>query len=341
VKRGRGLRLVGAGLLAPLVLLVWAAVGVYRPLAPGFRPTRLVVVAPGMTADAVASLLQADGLIRRGAWFTLAARLWHDTGRLKAGTYRFGRGMSVAAMLHDLVAGRVAVARVVIPEGWTVPQIISALAAHGLGSPRALTAAARSPQFLAAAHLPRPAAGARFALEGYLFPATYRFPLGATPTTIMATMVARFQQAWTPALAAEARRSGLDTREAVTLASIVQSEVRTPAEMAVVAAVYLNRLRRGMALDADPTVLYGLGLLGVQTTPLSGAELASPSPYNTYTHRGWPPGPICNPGLAALEAVASPARVSALYFLTTRGGRLVLARTLAQQVANARRAGLD
>ena len=118
------------------------------------------------------------------------------------------------------------------------------------------------------------------------------------------------------------------------LASIVQAEARTARDMALVAGVYLNRLRRGMPLDADPTVLYGLGLLGVQADPLTAGELASPSPYNTYRHAGLPPGPICNPGPWALEAVADPAPVHALYFLTTAEGRVVLADTLAEQEAH-------
>jgi len=122
----------------------------------------------------------------------------------------------------------------------------------------------------------------------------------------------------------------------VVLASIVQAEARTARDMALVAGVYLNRLRRGMPLDADPTVLYGLGLLGVQADPLTAGELASPSPYNTYRHAGLPLGPICNPGPPALAAVANPAPVHALYFLTAPDGRVVLADTLAEQEAHVR-----
>ncbi len=336
-----GLWLVLSAGLLPLLFVAWAAVAVYRPEDPGSRAETRVVVRPGMTADGVANLLRRDGIIRSAWWFRALVRVRHDAPLLQAGTYLFGRGMGIAAILRALVDGRVAVVRVVVPEGWTTSRVVSALTLHHLGPRRGLLAAARASVVLRQTGLPLPGRGVRFALEGYLFPATYDFPLGATPLQVMSIMVHRFQQAWTPALArTAARRTRLTMEETVTLASIVQSEVRSPSEMAVVAGVYLNRIRRGMDLNADPTVLYGLGLLGTQTSALTAAELASHSPYNTYRRRGWPPGPICNPGLAALRAAADPARVSALYFLTTPSGRLVLASSLRQQIANAHRYGV-
>lgn len=333
--------LAGAGivLLAAVAALVFLSV--YRPWVPGAQARSRVVVPAGMSARAVGEALQAAGAIRAAFVFRLLVRVEGAGPRLEAGTYRFGPGMSPVQILNALVHGSVAVVRVTVPEGFTAGEVVAALGAHGIGGHAALEAAVDAASVLRAAGLPQPPTDVRHALEGYLFPATYTFPLGASPRQDVARMVARFRQAWTPTLAAAAARGAhLDTRQAVTLASIVQSEVRGPRAMAIVAGVYLNRLRRQMDLDADPTVLYGLGLLGQQTHGLTLPQLRAASPYNTYLHPGLPPGPICNPGLMALRAVAYPAHVQALYFLTTPSDRLVLADTLSEQQANARRYGV-
>jgi UPF0755 protein len=321
--------LVAAGVLAGL----WARSALLLPAGGTGRPV-LVDVRPGMRLKDIAALLRQEGVIRSPLGFQLLARRAGLGRVLKAGTYALNPAMTPAQVLQRLAAGDVAAVRVTIPEGYTARQVVAALVAAGIGDGAALVQAIDQPAQLQAAGLPAPAPGVRTALEGYLYPATYSFPPDASTADVIAAMLRQFAAVWTPQLAAAARsNAGLDTAQAVTLASIVQREVSAPADMALVAGVYLHRLQVGMKLDADPTVLYGLGV-DAQAGPLTSDQLALDSPYNTYQVVGLPPGPICNPGAAALEAVAHPTATSALYFLTAPSGQVVLADTLAEQLAN-------
>lgn len=288
-----------------------------------------------MSVRAIALRLRQDRLIRSALAFRLLAKGHHVAGALEAGTYALGPAMSPETMLQLMALGRVTVRRVAIPEGWDAQQVAKAVEA-ALPQATDMRQALADTALLQAAGLPGPAVGVRDPLEGYLFPATYTFAPGTTATQAVRAMLARFNAAWTPQLRAAAAAEGLDTAQAVTLASIVQREVARPADMRKVAGIFLRRLQDKMPLDADPTVLYALGILG-QNTPLDGAQLAVGSPYNTYKYRGLPPGPISNPGLAALEAVTDPTPGQALYFLTTPTGQLVVADTLQQQLANRRK----
>lgn len=340
-RRRWGRLLVGLCSLTAVVLGATAGVrALTLPVAPGARATVLVNIRPGTRLRGIAVQLRQAGVIR-SAWAFEALAI--DRGvarRLQAGEYSLSPAMTPTTVLAHIAGGWVAARSLVVPEGWNAAQIVAGLDRLGVGGGQAaLRQAAQDPALLVDAALPAPAAGAKVALEGYLFPATYTLAANATPQQIFLRMLSRFNRAWTPALALAARRNaGLNTAQAVTLASIVQREVRTPAQMALVAGIYLHRLRLGMALDADPTVLYALGLVA-QNAPLSEAQTATPSPYNTYRYPGLPPGPICNPGEVALEAVAHPAATQALYFLTTPGGRLVTANTLGQQEADQARYG--
>ena len=324
-----------AAVLAALVGVAAAGYGArwaLGPLSPSSTGQTLVVVQRGMNVRQIALRLRQDRLIRSALAFRLLARGYRVAGELEAGTYAVSAAMRPATILQLMAHGRVTVRRVAIPEGWDAQQVARAIGAalpQGTGMRQVLTDTA----LLQAAGLPTPAGGVRDPMEGYLFPATYTFAPGTTATQAVEAMLARFNTAWTPQLRMAAAAEGLDTAQAVTLASIVQREVARPTEMRTVAGIYLRRLQEKMPLDADPTVLYALGILG-QSTPLDGAQLAVDSPYNTYRHLGLPPGPICNPGLAALEAVTEPTPGQALYFLTTPAGRLVVADNLQQQLAN-------
>ena len=327
---GAGALLLGAVLGATL----WCRAALLLPADPGTTTAVLVDVQPGLGVRAIALLLQQRGVIRSAWAFDLLARHAGLTRALQAGTYALQPAMTPVAVLRVLASGETATVRVTIPEGYSGRQVIAALTASGLGDAQGLAAGLQDASLLAAAGLPAPGPGAQTALEGFLYPATYAFAPDEAAPALLARMLRQFSLVWTPALAAEASaNAGLDTLQAVTLASIVQREVAQPAQMPLVAAVYLHRLRSGMDLDADPTVLYALGVQG-QQGPLTATEQAVSSPYNTYRVAGLPPGPICNPGSAALQAVAQPARTTALYFLTAPDGSLVLADTLAEQEAN-------
>jgi len=338
---GRRRRTIGAAaalvLLVALALAVRLAMAANRPATVDpHRPAVTVVIRPGAHLSGIAAQLHTAGVIASPRLFEALA-VWHGVARrLQAGAYTLSPSMTPQAILGVMAAGVVAAGRVTVPEGWNAAQIVAALETSHLGGgvAAALQRAVADPTLLVAAALPAPVPGVKVALEGYLFPDTYTFAVNASPADIFGRMLARFGRAWTPQLAMAARaNAGLNTAQAVTLASIVQREAGSPTDMPLIAGIYLHRLRMGMRLDADPTVLYGLGLIGQQTS-LSDAQTASSSPYNTYLVAGLPPGPICNPGAAALQAVAHPASTTALYFLTKRDGRVVPADTLQQQVAN-------
>ncbi len=327
----------GAAALAGLGwAALWARGALVLPADPSAPSPVLVDIPPGTELRAISLLLERRGVVRSAWAFELLARREGVGTALEAGTYALSAAMTPRTILGRLAHGDVAVVHVTVPEGASARQVVAALAGAGLGGGAALASEVDDGALLAGAGLPPPAAGVRTALEGFLFPATYAFPPDASARALFAGMLAEFQQQWTPALAGEASaHTGLDMVQTVTLASIVQREVAAPAQMPVVAGVYLNRLKAGMNLDADPTVLYALGLESQQGA-LTTAELSVRSPYNTYLHAGLPPGPICNPGAAALAAAANPAATAALYFITTPAGRLVLADTLSQQEANIR-----
>jgi len=179
-----------------------------------------------------------------------------------------------------------------------------------------------------------PAAGD---LEGYLFPETYALPRGTSAAAVVAQMVDGFKNVMTPELRAEATRAGLTVRQLVTLASLVEKETGTPGERPLVAAVYANRLKIGMAMQADPTVIYALQKAGNYTGNLRRDDLQFDSPYNTYRYPGLPPGPIAAPGKASLEAAARPADVDYLYFVSKNDGSHVFASTLAEHNRNVHR----
>ena len=173
-------------------------------------------------------------------------------------------------------------------------------------------------------------------LEGYLFPETYSVPRDTTAAKLVGLMVARFRQLFTTQMQQAAQALELTPRQAVTLASLVEKETAQPAERPIVAAVYLNRLKIGMGMQADPTVIYALQRAGRYDGNLRRDDLSFDSPYNTYRYPGLPPGPIASPGLASLQAAVAPAQVDYLYFVSRNDGSHVFARTLVEHNENVR-----
>jgi UPF0755 protein len=308
---------------------VWAAHALAPVNAGDLRPVR-VEIAPGTHSRAIADQLAAAGVIRSALAFDALAHWDGVAGRLQAGEYDFSPSMSALQVLARIVHGDVVTYRVTVPAGADVEQVAAAVAASGLWSRDQMLAAAKDPS-LVAPWLPA-GAPVRYAVEGYLYPDTYTFTRADSPRAVLATMVGRFARAAAP-LAPEAASRHLTLNQWVTLASMVEREASTPADQSAVAAVFLNRLRIGMALQSDPTVLYALG---ERTGELTAADLAIASPYNTYRSTGLPPGPIASPDLGALQAVLHPAAITALYFIARPDGTLVFAQTYAQQLANER-----
>lgn len=319
-----------AGLLLVALALAAAAGAWYltrfldSPAGPP-GPPRLVEVAPGRPFAAVARDLEEAGVVRDARLFSWYARATGRASRLKAGEYEFPAEATPRQVLARLVRGEVRQHQVTIPEGLTVREIAALLAAEGLAEPAALVARAETAAFARSLDVPADR------LEGYLAPDTYRFVRGLSPDAILEAMVAQYRTNVPRSLVQEAVSQGFTEHQLVTLASIVEKETGQADERPLVAAVFRNRLRRGMPLQSDPTVIYGIpGFDG----NLRKADLLRWSPYNTYRIRGLPPGPIANPGRAAIEAVVRPAPVDYLFFVSRNDGTHVFATTLAEHERN-------
>ena len=280
-----------------------------------------VTVPSGAGLGAVTDTLTTRGIIDYGPLFRAYVRLKGADRAIRSGTYRLRRGEAWGDVLDALTAGRVVTVAMTIPEGWTLRQMAPRIAAvTGLPADTVLRRVAAD-----SAHRGRDVPGP--GLEGYLFPDTYRFAPGTSLERVVTTMVRRYNDFWTPERRARLDSLGMSERELVTLASIVQAEARRVEEMPTIASVYHNRLERGMLLGADPTVLYALG--GYRERLLYAAiDSVADNPYNTYTQRGLPPGPIAAPGERALEAALRPAVTDHLYFVALPDGSHVFTGSL-------------
>ena len=278
----------------------------------------VVTVASGERLRPVAERLQSAGVVRVGLLLSLWARINQLDRQVRSGEYRLEGALSPLDVLDILRSPSAALHRVTVPEGSTVEQVAAIFAAQGFGGADAFLEAAQSPDLLL--DLDLPASG----VEGYLFPDTYALSWVETPAAIVRRMVARFRDA-TADLETARQRSDIAPQAWVTLASIVEKETGAATERPLVAAVFLNRLRLRWPLQSDPTVIYGLdGFDG----NLTKQDLRRPTRYNTYTNQGLPPGPICNPGRAALIAVLNPATADYLYFVARGDGTHQFSRTL-------------
>lgn len=304
----RRLVLVALALALPVAALVVADVAGLR--AGG---ASRVEVPANATVGALGPALRRAGAIRIaplwGAWAALTGR---GDAPVRPGRHLVRRGDAWATLAAQLADGSRRLARVTVPEGWTVPMIVAALA-DSLAIPRdSLLAAARDGAARARMKTEAPD------LEGYLFPATYEFLPRTGAREALDSMLVAFDRRWDDAWDAELARRGWSRHQAVTLASIVEREAKVADERPRIAAVYRNRLATGMRLQADPTVLYALGVFAKRVT---FDDLRTDSPYNTYRVAGLPPGPIANPGRASLAAAVRPAADdTSLYFVAFPDG---------------------
>ncbi len=269
-----------------------------------------VVVRPGAGLEEVVASLEAAGLTHWRAGTRWGFRLWGRPAALKAGHYLFEGRVRPIDIYRALESGRVELVRVTLPEGLTAREMAAHLEAGGVTASEGFLTLAYDPASPRRWGLPGPT------LEGFLFPDTYLFARDLPPETVIQALVDRFR-AVARDLGAETDAGGLSQLEWVTLASIVEKETSRGEEKPVVAAVFLNRLRRKMKLETDPTVIYGIQDFDGN---LRRRDLRRDTPYNTYTRRGLPPGPIANPGRESLEAVLDPADVPYLYFVSRNDG---------------------
>jgi UPF0755 protein len=248
--------------------------------------------------------------------------------RLQAGEYRFDRPMTIAEVVEKIARGDVYLVPLTFREGLTIREMAALFESKGLGPAAEFSTMASDPQLI------RDLDPSAKDLEGYLFPDTYATSRHTTAAQLVPRMVAGFEKALTPELRTAAESQGLSVRKLVTLASIVEKETGNPEERPLVAAVYSNRLKSGMALQCDPTVIYALQLAKQYNGNLTHENMQIDSPYNTYRYPGLPPGPIANPGRASLEAAAHPANVPYLYFVSKGDGSHVFATSLEEHNRN-------
>ncbi|MHB8054517.1 MAG: endolytic transglycosylase MltG [Candidatus Aminicenantales bacterium] len=284
----------------------------------------------GRSVRAVADALKERGLIRKTAPFLLRYKLFHKSEKLKAGEYALPSGGGTKAILATLLRGKIYLHPVTVPEGLTAAETFGLFLADAFGTPETFEAAFKD---TAAIALLDPAAPD---LEGYLFPETYRLPKEATAAEILSSMTSQFKDVFGPEERKQAADIGLTPRQAVTLASLIEKETGRAEEKPLVSAVFHNRLRLGMKLDCDPTVIYALQRDGILSRALRSRDLRYDSPYNTYMVKGLPPGPICSPGRVSLEAALRPAPADFLYFVAKREGGHVFSRTIKEHLAAVR-----
>jgi UPF0755 protein len=301
-------------------------------------------VRPGMSAVEIGEDLQAKNLIRSQLTFRTIVEARGVGNKIESGDYRISAAMTTAEIVAILSHGATRNGVIVtIPEGWRAEQAAQRIEALNLGKADEVMALVRGGSGAALPYAEPLPNGAT--LEGYLFPETYEVSKEATARALVEMMARQFDKAVTPKLRQQLSARGLTLHQAVTLASIVEREAAVSAEQPIIASVYLNRLKRDMPLQADPTVQFAVASanlaeafgFGYWKRELSRADLQVPSPYNTYVQRGLPPGPICSPGLGALEAVANPAETEYLFFVASGDGRHVFAKTDTEHAANVQR----
>ena len=300
-----------AGVLAATLLAGIAVVVVLLDRrGPALSEPVTIAIQQGERLPDVARRMAEQGLLRSPALFVAWARLSGRDRNVRWGEFRIAAPLSPRELLARITGPPDALHAVTVPEGLTAREVVMLLVSAGLGTEDTFEGLLADPQFLAAEGLPPDGA------EGYLFPDTYAFPM-VTRRARVAHMVRRFREVFTPEMEQKAALHGLTPQEAVTLASLVEEEAAVPEERPLVAAVFLNRLKRGMPLQADPTVLYGRT---DGDRRIRRSDLTQPTKYNTYTISGLPPTPIANPGRAALEAACAPADVPYLYFVARGDG---------------------
>lgn len=292
-----------------------------------------VAIPPGSTVLTVADSLAAHHLIGSIGWFRFRARVARVDRRLKAGIYEFQPGTSISAILRKLRTGDALQFRVTLPEGGTLFDLARNTEVQ-LGIPsRAVLDAASDSTLRAQYQITAPS------VEGWLLPESFDFDGFTSAKVVLDRFLAARRDGWNPKWDSVATRAGLSRADVLTLASIVEAEALVPSDRPLIAAVYRNRLRKHMPLQADPTIQYAYLLRdGQRKSRLYHKDYALSSPWNTYQHPGLTPGPIGNPGNAAIEAVLNPPDVPFLYFVAGPDGRHVFSRTYAEHLAAVRKA---
>jgi UPF0755 protein len=331
------MRLLKYLLIVALVLIVIAGAAAYFGVTrvyedyKGYDAAEVFIDVPSGAGPAtIGQRLVEAGVVRDAMTFRGAVWLSGRARDLKAGEYRFSEPMTPLEVIDKIARGDVYRRSITFREGLTIPEMARVFEDSGFGDAADFEKAASDPTPIRDVDPSAPD------LEGYLFPETYALPRNTPAAVLVEQMVSFFEKSFTPEMREAVKAQGLTIREAVTVASLVEKETAVDGERPIVAAVYLNRKRLGMPMQADPTVIYALQRAGRYDGNIRRVDLQFDSPYNTYRYPGLPPGPIAAPGQAALAAVANPADVDYLYFVSRNDGSHVFAETLEEHNRNVR-----
>ena len=295
-------------------------------------PKERVIIPPGATVHSIADTLAAHGIISSQRWFRTLARLGRYDRRLQSGPYELLRGQGARGALRALTSGGALLTRFTVPEGYTLREVAQVAESTLKISRDEFLALTRDTALLREFAVPAPS------FEGFLEPETYLFAEGVGAETVLRTMAGAARAEWDSSFASRAAQQGLDRLTTTILASLVEGEARVEHDRPLVAAVYLNRLRIGMPLQADPTVQYAIEqATGRRKTRLYEKDYGIVSPYNTYLKSGLPPGPVGAPGRRSLEAVLTAPSVPFLYFVAGPEGAHVFTRTYGEHLRAIRR----
>ncbi|HTL88098.1 MAG TPA: endolytic transglycosylase MltG [Leptolyngbya sp.] len=291
----------------------------------------MIQIPPGTSAQQIGEELAAAGLIRSAKAWEVWARwlMWKKPdGGFQAGSYDLSTGETLQSIAEKIWTGQVAQRSFTIPEGWSLKQMANYFEKQGFFRAQDFLAAANQVPY---ANYPWLPPNLPF-LEGFLYPDTYQIEAGTdvTPKQVVKQMLNRFEQVALPIYNQNRSKTSLSLLQWVTLASIVEKEAVIPSERDRISGVFHNRLKKNMTLGSDPTVEYALGVQQTPENPLTYAQVATPSPYNTYITPGLPPTPIASPGIASLKAALTPEATDYLYFVARYDGSHVFSRTLAE-----------
>ncbi len=325
---------IGGAIFALVVLIlfgnfVWNRI---HESSKAYDAEVFIEISPGTSAQEIGRQLVAQGVIQDE--FAFRTALWWS-GRshaLQAGEYQFSKPLSAVAVIERLARGDVYTRPITFPEGLTIADMAAIYESHGFGSAQNFIEATRD--ISAISKLDQQAMN----LEGYLFPETYMLPNDTQASVLAMMMVSRFKVVYEEELnRLTPEEQELSIRELVTLAGLIEKETAHDDERQLVASVYINRLRIGMPMQADPTLIYALQQAGQYDGNIRKVDFSFDSPYNTYKYPGLPPGPIASPGRASIAAALNPADVPYLYFVSRNDGTHAFSRTLAEHNLNVRR----
>jgi UPF0755 protein len=311
--------LIGLFFLLSMVFFLWFGQYFVQP-ADKTGTEQVVMVEDGMTLRQVAVILEEHRIIKNKTFFLAWARLKGYGRNIKSGEYSLSPAMAPVKIFDVLTRGIIITHSVTFPEGFTAEQIGETLEQN-------ININVDKSAFLSLVHDPailKKYGVSGTSLEGYLYPDTYQFSRRQSPESIIDVMVSRFNQVVLP-FKGKIEMSGMTLEEVITLASIVEKETGSADERPLIASVFLNRIKKNMRLDSDPTVIYGIENFNGN---LTRDDLRRYSPYNTYAVKGLPPGPICNPGIESIRAVLYPGDTDYLYFVSKNDGSHYFSRTL-------------